>query len=376
MSKVIGTWRQVVMTTVMILLPLCVLYVMNSKEYKPVADAINSSISRMADDQVAKQMTVPIALTHILPVGIIGLFAAMMFAAMVTTDQPYLHSWGSILVQDVIMPIRNRALAPQQHIWVLRFSILGVAVFAFFFSLIFKQTTYILMFFQITGAIFLGGAGAVIIGGLYWRKGTTAAAWITMLAGSSLAVAGVLITRYVPKFPLTGMEMYGITMLAASIVYVSVSLATCKKAFDLDKMLHKGKYSLVGDGHGTPETGWKSLITKEFTKGDKLIYAAVLVWTFGMFGVFLAGTLYGLAFPISLKTWSNFWHGYIYVILFLGITTVVWFAIGGIYDVKHIFKTLATLKRNHLDDGRVAGNQNLADLKNTGEENATESQAR
>ncbi|MEN6384114.1 MAG: sodium:solute symporter [Phycisphaerales bacterium] len=368
MAKVIGTWRQVIMTTVMILLPLVVLYVLNSSDYKLTTDAINASISKIGDVQIQKQMTVPVALTKILPVGIIGLFAAMMFAAMVTTDQPYLHSWGSILVQDVIMPIRNKPLTPGQHMWALRLSILGVAVFAFFFSLLFKQTTYILMFFQITGAIFLGGAGAVIIGGLYWPKGTTNAAWITMIVGSVLAVTGVLITRYVPGFPLTGMEMYGITMLIAGTIYVIVSLLSKRTCFDLDKMLHRGKYALKEDGWIEPKTGWRSLITSEFTFGDKLIYGAVLVWTFGMFGVFLVGTIYGLLFPISLSSWSKFWHGYIYVILFLGVVTVVWFAIGGTYDVRHIFKTLSTLKRNHLDDGRVVGNQNLADLSKAAQE--------
>lgn len=365
MAKVIGTWRQVIMTTVMILLPLSVLFVLNSSHHKLTADAINASISKIADEQVQKQMTVPVALTHILPVGIIGLFAAMMFAAMVTTDQPYLHSWGSILVQDVIMPIRNKPLKPIQHIWALRLSILGVAVFAFFFSLLFKQTTYILMFFQITGAIFLGGAGAVIIGGLYWRKGTTTAAWITMIIGSLLAVTGVLITRYIPKFPLTGMEMYGITMFAAGTIYILVSLFSKKESFDLDKMLHRGKYTLKEDGWVEPQTGIKALITSEFTVGDKIIYGAVLVWTLGMFGVFLIGTIYGLIFHISVESWVKFWHGYIYFILGLGIITVIWFGIGGIYDIKHIFKTLATLKRNHLDDGRVVGNQNLADVDKT-----------
>ena len=38
------------------------------------------------------------------------------------------------------------------------------------------------MFLALTGAIFVGGAGSAIIGGLYWKRGTTAAAWTAMVA--------------------------------------------------------------------------------------------------------------------------------------------------------------------------------------------------
>ena len=47
-----------------------------------------------------------------------------------------------------------------------------MTIFAFCWSLLFPQTTYIYMYFALTGAIFLGGAGSVIIGGLYWKRGT------------------------------------------------------------------------------------------------------------------------------------------------------------------------------------------------------------
>ena len=108
----------------------------------------------------------PLFLSHILPPGLLGLFAALMLAAMLSTDDSYMHSWGSIFVQDVIMPFRKKPFTEKQHILLLRLSIVFVGIFAFFFSWLFKQTEYILLFFQITGAIFTGGAGAVLIGGL------------------------------------------------------------------------------------------------------------------------------------------------------------------------------------------------------------------
>ena len=37
--------------------------------------------------------------------------------------------------------------------------------------------------------------GAAIIGGLYWKRGTTAGAWCGVLSGSLLAVLGILLTQ-------------------------------------------------------------------------------------------------------------------------------------------------------------------------------------
>ena len=68
---------------------------------------------------------------------------------------------------------RKTPLNQQQHFRLLRWSIVFIAVFAYLFGVLFPPTKYILMFFAVTGAIFLGGAGSVIIGGFYWKKGTT-----------------------------------------------------------------------------------------------------------------------------------------------------------------------------------------------------------
>ena len=97
-----------------------------------------------------------------------GAFAVAMLAWFISTHDSYLHSWGSVLIQDVVMHVRKKKFTPQQHIRMLRVAIIGVVIFIFFFSLLFKQSEYIFLFFAITGAIFGGGAGAVIIGGLYW----------------------------------------------------------------------------------------------------------------------------------------------------------------------------------------------------------------
>src|SRR5205823_765901 len=135
-----------------------------------------SAIQSIPDTYLQKQMTVPVVLRYLLPTGIKGLFCAIMIMGLLAGDAAHMHSWGSIFVQDVILPLRKRPLSPAQHIWALRMAMAAVAAFAFFFSTIFSQTQYIALWWAITAGMFTGGAGAAIVGGLYSRTGTTAAA--------------------------------------------------------------------------------------------------------------------------------------------------------------------------------------------------------
>src|SRR5205814_6670257 len=90
------------------------------------------------------------------------------------------------------------AMPPKVHIWALRLAIVSVATFAVVFSLAFTQTSYITLWWSITMGIFTGGAGAAIIGGLYWKKGTTSAAWAAAITGSVLSFIGIICGSFWP----------------------------------------------------------------------------------------------------------------------------------------------------------------------------------
>jgi SSS family solute:Na+ symporter len=304
-------------------------------------------------------LTVPMALTKLLPVGLMGAFAAVMLAAAIGCNDTYLHSWGSIFIQDVVMPLRKRPFAPAEHLKVLKLSILGVAAFSFAFSLLFQQSEYIFLFFAITGAIFAGGSGAVIIGGLYWKRGTTAAAWSAMIVGSVVAVGGIVVHQLVPDFPINGQMFWGLAMAASSVVYVVVSLLTGggRRAFDMDRLLHRGKY-LVKEEYtvvdAAPVKGWKVLgMGREFTRSDKVIYVATYAWTASWVVVFVAGTVLNLTREVSTAAWLGFWRTYTMIFLAVSIVVIVWFSIGGLVNLKDMVRTLKVMTRDHADTGFV-----------------------
>ncbi|MBN1270810.1 MAG: sodium:solute symporter [Candidatus Aminicenantes bacterium] len=357
MSKVLENWRNYPRNLFLMFLPVIAFVVLNHPDFSHIAGKVGSVIGTVGSPEIQSQLRVPLVLRFILPVGLAGAFAAVMLAAFLSTHDTYLHSWGSIFIQDIVMPFRKKPFSPVQHIRLLRLAVIGVAVFIFFFSLIFQQTQHIYLFFAITAAIFVGGSGAVIIGGLYWKRGTTAAAWSAMITGSTISVGGIILHQVIEDFPINGQWFWGLSMVAASLVYVLVSLLGRVRDFDLDKLLHRGKYEVKGEIKiidAAPSRGWKVLgMGKEFTRGDKAIYilsyAWILIWTL----IFIGGTVFNLTHDVSDSGWMKYWKVYVVIYAAVSLVIVVWFTIGGIRDMRSMFKQLGRQKRDDMDDGFV-----------------------
>jgi len=378
MGSVLAGFRGLPQGLFMFLVPVLVYVLMNHPDYQAVADAVNSSLDKISTDTLRTQLRAPFVLSEVLPVGLLGAFAALMLAAFISTHDTYLHSWGSIFIQDVIMPFRDKPFDKETHLRVLRYSIFGVAVFIFFFSLLFSQNQKIALYFALTAAIFSGGCGAVIIGGLYWERGTTAAAWTAMIIGAFIGVGGTLVKQVSVDWlsdvsslttiktillylrDINGQEYWGIGMASSSISYILVSLIGSRSSIDMDMLLNRGRYSIKGEMaviNKDPDLGWKIFgMGAEFTKSDKLIYILNYGWT-GMWTlIFIIGTVYNLSNPVSDSSWMKYWEYYIYLNMVVSIIIIVWFTVGGISDLKHMISNLKSDYRNHKDDGWVTDN--------------------
>ncbi len=418
MGGVLGAWRASIQLLIVPLLVYGAYVYLNHPDFAAQAAAVKGELAaRINFDTEAttmtirEQMRVPVALRHIFPIGVTGLFCALMLFLMLSTDTTYLHSWGSIFVQDVVLPLRKKPVSQKIHLLLLRLSILGVAAFAWIFSYYFGQVSYILMFFAITATVYSGGAGSVIIGGLYWKRGTTAGAWAAMSCSVIGGIISFALSKLWPemiypflnqnypteladcsraleyvgsvvpivnwkvtalRFPISGQEMYLLTIIVSIFAYITVSLLTCKKEFNLDKMLHRGKYNLehvvADNGEARREEelkkrkvfNWRALfgITPEYTRGDRILAYSIVIWTFYNFGVFLFLVVFNFCFyRWSNEAWFLWWKYYtVGQGLVVGAITVVWFTWGATRDLFRLFRNLKSLNRDvdSRDDGRVS----------------------
>jgi len=339
--------------------------------------AANQILESIENQSVKSQMTVPIIMSKFLPMGLRGALCAAMLAAFISTHDTYLHSWGSIFIQDVVMPFRNKPLDAKKHMMLLRTSILGVALFIFIFSLVFRQTQTILMFMALTATLFIGGSGAAFIGGLYWKRGTTAGAWSGMIVGASLAVVGFVLEQvwrsvYGTNFPINGQYIFAIAMFCSALTYVLVSLSNKSSSFNLDKILHRGIYADNKSLKEKPdnisnESGvarfrkilFRLGLNNEFSTCDKIIFGASILWNFGWFAVFVIGTIYNSVYEVSDQSWLKFWRIYVFIIFALSLLTTIWFLFGGIKDIREMILKLRTFIRDDRDDGTVIDHHNL-----------------
>ena len=350
---------------------------------------------------VYNQMRTIFTIKYLLPTGLLGVFCVIMLFLAVSTDTTTIHSWGSIIVQDVIMPLCKKELSPKAHLLALKLSMLLVALIAFIFSSFFSQFDYLAMFFVITGAIWLGGAGPCIVFGLYWKRGTTAGAFCSMIFGSLIAVGGFLLQgtwastiypflersgllpvtrkivegisaplepyimlRVVPdSFPLNSQEIYFCAMIFSVSLYIAVSLITGrKKVFNMDKLLHRGSYRVEGvELAAKQDWSFRGIcrtligIDSNYTGGDRaLAYSVFLYSIVWGFGSWLFSFIWNIFSPWTIEAWGKWFFLFNYILpIIIGLISTVWFMCCGTRDLCSFFKFLKTSKSDLNENGSV-----------------------
>ena len=361
------------------------------------------------------QMMAPTLLRKKLSVGVMGLFILLMAMLMISTDDSRIFNASSTLLQDVVMPFRKKPFEPKEHLLWLRLMSVGVCIFFLIVSVFFAQIDFIMMFCSIMCALWLGAAGPIMIGGLYTRFGTTTGAFCALIFGSGTSFIGLILQRtwssdvypwldasgnlkYVNivfekvtallspyivwemsavKFPVNSYEIYFMAMMLGVGAYVIGSLLTYRKPFNLDRMLHRGKYSNGESTENTSTWTWKNVYGKligiddEYTKGDKVIAWSVFFYAvvFQFLISFLGVVIWNAISPWPVEWWS--WYFFITLIvvgIIIGSISTVWFVIGGIIDLRCLFRDLAKRIDDPLDDGWVEGHMSLVDVKKYGKD--------
>ncbi len=361
---------------------------------------------------VFRQLMFPMTLRKLLPVGVLGLFALLIVLLILSTDDSRIFASAATLVQDCVVPLcKSEKLPPERHIKLLKIFAIIVCLIYLLGSYYMAQLDYIELFVNIMFGLWLAGCGPMLVFGLYSRFGTTAAAWSSLLSGMGLNLLGLIAQRtWAPiiypflarhnwvdpvgraleiisgpmhpwvvwkmdhlKFPISSYEIYAIAMLSSLIVYLAVSAITYRRPFNLDRMLHRGKYNLEGKQVAKRDWSLRGIfgtligIDSEYTTADKAIawgaFIYSFVWQFGL--CFLLVCLLN-----AVGVWRAEWWGNYFMVVSLivpGIVaaiTTVWFTCGGVRDARALFHDLAERKRkgvNPLDNGMVEGSMSIAE---------------
>jgi len=369
MGSALNQWRWQALLLFFMVLVLCAMVVLHHPDHAATSVEINKQLDAAVSSQpietqdtLRKQLTITMALSHIMPVGLAGLFCAIMLAALISTYDSFMHTWGVVFLQDVIMPFRKKRFETKTHLWLLRLSIFGVAAFSFFYSMFFPNTESLLMYFALVNSIWLGGSGAVILGGLYWKRGTNAAAFWTLILGAVMGSICTIVKLGWPKwydgatFPINAQWLFLITIVVSVAVYWIMSLMG-NENHNMDKLLNRGKYAIEGEQTNVVHrTKWYEKmfgIGQEFNFRDRVTAYSIVGWLLMWLGVFIAGMIYGFVAKPGEEAWAKFWYVYLICLFGLSIVTTLLFTIGGLVDIESLFKSLKTQKHDYDDDGMV-----------------------
>jgi len=134
-------------------------------------------------DSVSPLYAMPIFIGRLLPVGMLGLVSAAMIAAFMSTHDSYLLCWSSVLVQDVIAPLRKQPLSAKSRVALTRVLIVIIGAYIWVWGLFYTGSDDVWDYMAITGAIYSIGAFALLAGGLYWKRASSTGAFCALLAG-------------------------------------------------------------------------------------------------------------------------------------------------------------------------------------------------
>jgi SSS family solute:Na+ symporter len=141
-------------------------------------------------DALNSQFGMPIFIAKVLPSGFLGLIAAGMFAAFMSTHDSYLLSWSSVITQDIIAPLRKGILSDKSRLRITRISIVSIGMFLLIWGLWYEAPVSLWNYMALTGTVYLAGAFTVVSAGLYWKKASKTGATIALFAGL-LAFLGI-----------------------------------------------------------------------------------------------------------------------------------------------------------------------------------------
>ena len=133
--------------------------------------------------------------------------------------------------------------------------------------------------------------------------------------------------------------------------------------FNLDRLLHRGRYAVEDDkaeGDANVAARWRRIgVGKEFTRRDKMLYLLSIGWICLWTIIFIVGTGYNLIYArvsgvkVADASWLSFWHFMVWMAIALAVITTIWLTVGGLYDLREMFRRLRAMARDDSDDGSV-----------------------
>jgi solute:Na+ symporter, SSS family len=132
----------------------------------------------------------PIFLSRTVPTGLMGLLVAAMLAADMSTDSAYMLTWGSVIYNDLLAPLRKGTWTDRFGLLVNRIIIAIIGLFLLFFGLWYEiGDNGIWAYLTVTGTIYLSSMSTLLIACCYWKHANDWGAAAAIAVGAIFPLA-------------------------------------------------------------------------------------------------------------------------------------------------------------------------------------------
>lgn len=168
-----------------------------------------------------------IYLREALPPVMMGIALAAMLFASISTDDSYLLAWSTVIINDIVLPLKKEHFTAKAHMRAIRIAIVSIAAIMLLWSSLYKANESILEYMYISGTI-MAGVGISVVFGLYWRRATSAGAYAAIIVCVIVPLSDIIGKQFIDNYPLTTQQSGLYAMVGGILAIIIVSLLTGK----------------------------------------------------------------------------------------------------------------------------------------------------
>jgi solute:Na+ symporter, SSS family len=160
-----------------------------------------------------------------LPIGIRGLVFAALVAALMSTLDSVLNGASSLVVNDFIKK-KKQDLSDRKALMIGRVLVGVFMVLAALWAPQLQRFPTIVEYFQSVLGHITMPVVVIFLGGLFWRRGTKQAAFITLAIGIPIGLVAFATGQVLELYDLQFLYATGIMLVISLLIFVTTSLAT------------------------------------------------------------------------------------------------------------------------------------------------------
>jgi SSS family solute:Na+ symporter len=129
------------------------------------------------------------------PAGLMGLLIAAMLAADMSTDSSYMLTWGSVIYNDILAPLRRKPWPEKRGLRWNRMIVAGIGVFLLLYGLWYPLKGDLWTYLGVTGTIYLASISVLLVACCYWKRANSWGAAASIIVSAVIPVTYLVIEQ-------------------------------------------------------------------------------------------------------------------------------------------------------------------------------------